>query len=77
MYGKPPKIKFFHGFSKAGFGHASLLKKKNSKPPFEKYVKYRDKDFQCVFFLTCSWGYRKTKEAQGTIRFCQFFLGFS
>ena len=27
MYGKQPKIRFFHGFSKAGFGHASLLKK--------------------------------------------------
>ena len=27
MYGKPPKIRFDHGFSKAGFGHASLFLK--------------------------------------------------
>ena len=27
MYGKPPKNRFFHGFSKAGFGHASLFLK--------------------------------------------------
>ena len=25
--GKPPKIRFVHGFSKAGFGHASLFLK--------------------------------------------------
>ena len=25
MYGKRPKIRFYHGFSKAGFGHASLF----------------------------------------------------
>ena len=28
MYGKPPKHWFFHGVSKAGFGHAALLTKK-------------------------------------------------
>ena len=28
IYGKPPKSRFDHGFSKAGFGHASLFKKK-------------------------------------------------
>ena len=27
MYGKPPKIRFDHGFSKAGFGHASRFLK--------------------------------------------------
>ena len=39
MYGKPPKLSFVHGFSKAGFGHASLfLKRPCILKPLQTYV---------------------------------------
>ena len=33
MHGKAPTNRFFHSFSKAGFGHASLLQKQNPVSP--------------------------------------------
>ena len=43
MYGKPPKIRFDHGFSKAGFGHASLfLKKTCIRDPYKDPCKGPD-----------------------------------
>ena len=64
MYGKPPKIRLFHGFSKAGFGHASLFLKKPCKK-FQHRARKAAQGFPCTAQGTSIQGWHREMVAQG------------